>query len=235
MLTWIGLLGTDRPRVFAAPDLRATWAILVVSGMCLVGLALLLIVHLSGIVNLILVDLLLIAANVFLSVQSRPLMWVMTLLLFLLAQVPGFGPALLILTAAGLFVCLRYLDRQSVTALYDPELQALSTVLGPDWKAYLPRSPDAQAQSWSWSVPLSRLFTWESSGTAGNELRRGADERIGSDCRAHAGDGLERRWSDRRKSEGPVGHPAPRWGPTNPACSTRCLPSSPRVRNWQRS
>lgn len=146
ILTWIGMIGTDRQRVFAAPDLRATWALLAVSAIYLVGLALLLIVHLNGIVTLILVVLLLVGVSVLLPPHSRPLMWGMTVLLFLLARIPGFGPTLLILPAAGLFVCLRYLSRQSAAALYDPELQALSTVFAAGWKAYLPRDPDAQAQ-----------------------------------------------------------------------------------------
>ena len=146
VLTWLGLLGTDRTRIFAAPDLRAAWALLTACGVYVLSFALIFLLHTSLIVGLVLACLLLVASSLLLAPQGRPLMFGLAVLLFLFSRVPGFAPVLFVLPVVGLFVGLRYLSRHSSAALYDAELGALSSVFGTGWKAYLPVDPDAQAQ-----------------------------------------------------------------------------------------
>jgi DnaJ domain len=141
-LTQLGLLGVPRDRVFAAPDLRASRALLTVSAP-LVGVIALGVFGVHGPLMSFLALGVFVAMLVVLKGQERWLTVGLAAAALLIAALGG-GAGVLLVQVVAVIVCLRYLNRHRTAFALEGNLVQLGQVLGAEWKAYLPRDPQAQ-------------------------------------------------------------------------------------------
>ncbi len=142
-LTQLGLLGVSRNRVFAAPDYRASRALLTVS-VPLVGLvALSLFTHVNSAVTLILALGLFVGMLLILKGQERLLAAGLAAAATVVTLLGGAAGVLLAVMVA-VIVCLRYVNRHRTAFALEGNLPLLGVALGTEWKAYLPKDPQAQ-------------------------------------------------------------------------------------------
>ena len=141
-LTRLGSLGTSSTRVFGAPDSRAARALI---GVCtaMILLIVLEVARLNPALSLLLPLGLLAGLLVVIQGQERLLLVGLSGLMAL-GMLLGGGLALLFVTAGLLYTCSRYLLLHRTAFQLEAQLPLLGQALGPSWKAYLPKDPQAQ-------------------------------------------------------------------------------------------